>query len=89
MKINSQILYSKKYFTKNTTQAKYERSFDMAFISGVGLTAQISRFKNWEPEDIAITTFIGSNFLKSVQEAIKNKINLNSIKKRAKSILKK
>ena len=89
MKISSQIPYSKKYFTKNTAQAKYERSFDMAFISGVGLTAQLSRFKNWEPEDIAITTFIGTIFLKSVQEAIKNKINLNSIKKRAKSILKK
>ena len=89
MKISSQIPYSKKYFAKNTAQAKYERSFDMAFISGVGLTAQISRCNNWEPEDIAITALIGTIFIKSVQDAIQNKINLNSIKKRAKSILKK
>lgn len=86
LKVSSIFSHTKKYFTKNTARAKLERNTDLAMVSGLALSAQISRCKNWQAEDFAFVSALATIFINTVYEAYKNRMDLFSIKKRAKSI---
>ena len=89
LKINSIIPKStNRYLFKNTAKAKFERNVDASFISALGLAVETARMKHWEPHDIAITSVLFTMFYKTTLEAIKNRIKLIPIKKRAIAIKK-
>lgn len=77
-----------KYCRKSTVNAKYNRNLDIATVSGVGTAIQFLRLPSWGIHDIGITAFLGTIALKESAEAFKNRIELSSIIKRAKSIKK-
>lgn len=84
MKINPLATKSfNRYFAKNTVKARYERNLDATVASSIALGIQILRLPDWQIHDIGITAGFGTLAIKNFTEAIKNKIALNPIKKRA------
>lgn len=84
IKINPKFNQSvKRYFTKNTVRAKYNRNMDAAFFSGLAAGAQVLRIPQWEPHDIGLTAFFGTTYLCSAGKALKHLIELQPIRKRA------
>jgi hypothetical protein len=77
-----------RYLFKNTVKAKYERNVDASFLSVIGLAVETVRLDSWEPHDIAITSALLTMLYKTTIEAIKNRIKLIPIKKRAIAIKK-
>ena len=89
LKINSLIPKStKRYILKNTVQKKIEKNTDLALLGAVGVTTQVARIASWDVQDIAITSFFATLFVKSFVNLFKNRLDYNLIKKRAVSIKK-
>ncbi len=78
----------KRYCLKNTINAKLDRSVDLLTASAAGLCIQSARFNNWGMSDIGITSTLITAALYGLKNAIKNRIDLVPIKKRAKDIKK-
>lgn len=84
IKINPKFNQSvKRYFTKNTLRAKYDRNMDAALVSGLATGAQVLRIPQWEPHDIGITAFLGTVYLRNATQALKHLLELQPIRKRA------
>ena len=89
LKINQAIQKStKRYFLKNTVNAKCDRSANVSTISALGLAIQTTRLQDWQISDIGITSILTTTFLKSLLDWFKNEKDLILIKKRAKAIKK-
>lgn len=84
IKINNAIQKSLTgYIYKNTVRAKYNRSMDTAFVSGLAAGAELIRIPSWEPHDFGLFAFVGSIYLRSAAKAVKHLIELQPIRKRA------
>lgn len=76
----------RRYCSKNTVNARYERNMDLAVLSGLGLTAQVFRLPSWNMPDVGITAFLGTSLFHGLIQAMKHKKDLAPIVKRAKVI---
>lgn len=88
LKINPTQNQIKRYCLKNTVTAKYNRNLDIATVSGIGTAVQFLRMPGWGIYDIGITAFLGTITLNGYIEALKNRIKLSPIIKRAQNIKK-
>ena len=89
LKVNNLITKPiKRYYCKNTINAKYNKHVDRAFFSGVATGIQLLRLPSWQIEDIGITAAFITIFSKNFLESLTNLKQLNEIKKRAINIKK-
>ena len=88
LKINPITKSINRYCLKNTINARYNRNMDMAMFSGAGLGVQFFRLPAWEIHDLGITSALATLALRGICEALKNRILLSPVIKRAKNIKK-
>ena len=84
MKI-SPIVYKpvKRYFCKNTINAKHDRHMDAALISGFATIGQAIRFPAWHIEDVGLTAMFATIFFKNAVQGFSELKDLHTLRKRA------
>ena len=84
MKINPVITKPvKKYFCKNTINAKHDRHMDAALLNGLATVGQAFRFPAWHIEDVTLTAIFLAFFITNSIQGFAELKDLYSLKKRA------
>lgn len=77
-----------RYLTKNTVRSRYNRHMDGAMWSGTAAIIHALNMKMWVPHDVVINCGLWGTYMANTAAAIKNRIEMQPIIKRAKLIKK-
>lgn len=73
----------RRYLTKNTVRAKYNRNMDMGFWTGIAASAETLRLPHWDIHDIGIASMLWTLSLANIGKGFKHLLELQPIRKRA------